>query len=154
MKARRCGGFWRKADLIFELTINRRCCATRSTRYLRERDPFHAAGRARRGDDASLWRALAGISASGAPFPVEAGGLGGGAVERRRRWRRSAERWRSPPYLETVVLAGALLRQVRGDRDGRCSGRWPATRSPWRSGEAGTGATGSPRRRGGLTASP
>jgi alkylation response protein AidB-like acyl-CoA dehydrogenase len=102
----------------FEPTEEQSLLRDTLTRYLRERYDFDA----RRavlaaGDDDGLWRALADdLGVLGAPFPVETGGLGGGAVETMLVMEALGEALAVTPYLETVVLAGSLLRQAGNDR--------------------------------------
>lgn len=101
----------------FELTDEQALIRDSLTRYLREHHDFDARRAGLAGNGATLWRTLADdLGVLGASFPAEAGGFGGGAVETMIIMEALGEALAVTPYLETVVLAGSLLRQAGGDR--------------------------------------
>ena len=100
----------------FELTDDQTLIRNSLSRYLREQHGFEARSKllAVNGHEA-LWQAFAQeLGILGAPFPVETGGFGGGAVEVMVVMEALGEALVVSPYLETVVLAGSLLRQAGG----------------------------------------
>ena len=102
----------------FELSDEQALLKDSLTRYLREHHSFETRRTllATRGG-AALWRAFAeDLGILGAPFPAEAGGFGGGAVEAMVVMEALGGALVVSPYLESVVLAGSLLRQADSER--------------------------------------
>lgn len=88
-------------------------------RYLRENYDFETRrGRLKSGArDAALWDALANrLGVLAAAIPEEHGGLGGGAVETMIVMEALGGALVFEPYLETIVMAGGLLRRLPGAR--------------------------------------
>lgn len=87
-------------------------------RYLRDNHSFdvrRANASGERGRGSEIWRAFAkDLGVLGAGFPEAAGGAGGGAVETMVIMEELGSALVTEPYLETVVVAGGLLRQVGG----------------------------------------
>lgn len=82
------------------------------TRYLGDH-PFDPKSRR---DGAALWRDLADrLGILGAALPKSAGGLGGGAVDTMIMMEALGEALVTAPYLETVVIAGGLLKRLPGN---------------------------------------
>jgi len=76
------------------------------------------------GGSPETWRGLAhDLGVLGAPFATEAGGLGGGAVENMIVMEELGRALAIDPYLETVVLGGALLRRWASPRAVEWTGR-------------------------------
>ncbi len=96
-------------------------------RYLGEQYDFprrQAAVRSAAGWRPEIWRGLAeDIGILGAPFPEDAGGLGGGAVETMIVMEEIGKALVVEPYLDTVVIGGSLLRQWGGARASEWIGR-------------------------------
>ena len=65
-----------------------------------------------RGWSDSLWREYADMGLLGAPFAEDEGGFGGGAVETMIVMEEFGKALALEPYLQTVVLCGALLRHA------------------------------------------
>src|ERR1700728_3317532 len=63
-----------------------------------------------------LWRDYAEMGLLGAPFAEADGGVGGGAVETMIAMGRFSKALALEPYLQTVVLCGALLRHGASDK--------------------------------------
>ena len=87
-------------------------------RYLREQYDFEtrrARVRAGRGRDAALWQGLADLGILAVLLPETAGGLGGGPVETMVVMEALGEALVAEPFLETVVIGGALLRACGSD---------------------------------------
>src|SRR5690606_7429268 len=61
------------------------------------------------------WQQFAELGLLAAPFPEEMGGLGGGAIETMIIMEEFGRNLVVEPYLETVVLAGGLLREGGSD---------------------------------------
>lgn len=104
----------------FELNDDQTLIRNSLTRYLREQHDFAARTRLLAGNGSqALWQAFASeLGILGAPFPESAGGFGGGPVEVMVVMEALGEALVVSPYLETVVLAGSVLRQARGERAG------------------------------------
>jgi alkylation response protein AidB-like acyl-CoA dehydrogenase len=102
----------------FELTDEQAMIRDSLTRYLRERHDFETRGKLLAADGGrALWQALAGeLGLLGATFPQAVGGFGGGAVEAMVVMEALGGALVVSPYLETVVLAGSLLRHAGGDK--------------------------------------
>jgi alkylation response protein AidB-like acyl-CoA dehydrogenase len=67
-------------------------------------------------DDAALWRDFADrLGILGAALPESAGGLGGGAVDTMIVMEALGGALATAPYLETVVIAGGLLKRLPGE---------------------------------------
>jgi pimeloyl-CoA dehydrogenase small subunit len=77
------------------------------------RKGFHAA---REGWSKALWGAYAEMGLLGAPFAEADGGFGGGAVETMIVMGEFGKALALEPYLQTVVLCGALLKHTGSDR--------------------------------------
>ncbi|UVO51595.1 acyl-CoA dehydrogenase [Sphingomonas sp. SUN019] len=83
------------------------------TRYLADH-PFDPK---RKRDDVAMWRDFAvRLGILGAALPESAGGFGGGAVETMIVMEALGEALVTAPYLETVVIAGGLLKRLPGER--------------------------------------
>lgn len=100
----------------FELTDEQKLLQETLARYLASRHDFQtrreiAASPA--GYSRSLWRAFAGeLGALGAIFPEEAGGIGGGAIDMLVIARELGRALVTSPYLQTIVIAGGILRRI------------------------------------------
>ncbi|MFN3520217.1 MAG: acyl-CoA dehydrogenase family protein [Sphingomonas sp.] len=84
------------------------------TRYLAQHFAFDPH---RPRDAGALWQALGrDLGVLGAALPVEAGGLGGGAVETMVIADALGEALAPVPYIETAVIAAGLLKRAGGER--------------------------------------
>ncbi len=84
------------------------------TRYLAQSFAFDPH---RPRDAGALWQALGrDLGVLGASLPVEAGGLGGGAVETMVIADALGEALAPVPYIETAVIAAGLLKRAGGER--------------------------------------
>lgn len=84
------------------------------TRYLAQSFAFDPH---RPRDAGALWQALGrDLGVLGAALPVEAGGLGGGAVETMVIADALGEALAPVPYIETAVIAAGLLKRAGGER--------------------------------------
>lgn len=103
----------------FSLTPEQVMLRESLARYLDDAWPFarrQAVTRAG-GGSPETWHGLAhDLGVLGAPFATEAGGLGGGAVENMIVMEEIGRALAIDPYLETVVLGGALLRRWASPR--------------------------------------
>jgi butyryl-CoA dehydrogenase len=103
-----------------DLTLNPEQAALRDSlqAFLRDRYPLSArlsASREGPGWRPDIWRALGSqLGILGAAFPEALGGSGGGAVEHMVIMEELGAALALEPYLESVVLAGGLLRRVPG----------------------------------------
>src|SRR5690242_13244485 len=68
------------------------------------------------GWSAPLWRAYAEMGLLGAPFAEAEGGFGGGAVETMIVMEEFGKALTLEPYLQTVVLCGALIKHAANDK--------------------------------------
>ncbi|MFS2112484.1 acyl-CoA dehydrogenase family protein [Sphingomonas sp. Sphisp140] len=96
----------------FELSEDQTMLRDMLQRYLREQYDFEtrrARVRAGRGQDAALWQGLADLGILAVPLSGTAGGLGGGPVETMVVMEALGEALVAEPFLETVVIGGALL---------------------------------------------
>ena len=104
----------------FTLNDEQRMLQDTVQRYLRDSYDFDTR-RARLyengGRDAKLWNDLAEtLGILGAPLPEEAGGMGGGAVETMVVMDALGEALVYEPFLETVVMAGGILKRIESER--------------------------------------
>ncbi len=97
----------------FELSSEQQLLSDNVARLMKDRYGFEA----RKGYQASplgfgesLWREYADMGLLGAPFSEEDGGYGGGAVETMIVMQEFGKSLALEPYLQTVVLCGALIR--------------------------------------------
>jgi pimeloyl-CoA dehydrogenase small subunit len=97
----------------FELSSEQQLLSDNVARLMRDRYGFEA----RRAHQASpmgfseaLWREYADMGLLGAPFPEKDGGFGGGAVETMIVMEEFGKALALEPYLQTVVLCGALIK--------------------------------------------
>ena len=95
--------------------------------YLADRYDFDARKAAQNSADGwrpDVWKAFAEeLGILGAPLPEALGGLGGGGVDSMIVMEAMGEHLVLEPYLESVVLAGELLRRIGGDTAGELIGR-------------------------------
>lgn len=100
----------------FELNDDQTQIRNSLSRYLRAQHDFEARGKLLAGNGGqALWQAFAQeLGILGAPFPEDVGGFGGGPVEVMVVMEALGEALVVSPYLETVVLAGSVLRQAGG----------------------------------------
>ena len=103
----------------FELSPEQEQLRDNVARLMRERYGFEA----RKGYQASpqgwsegLWRDYAEMGLLGAPFAEADGGFGGGAVETMIVMEQFGKALALEPYLQTVVLCGALLKHGAGEK--------------------------------------
>jgi pimeloyl-CoA dehydrogenase small subunit len=97
----------------FELSAEQELLRDNVARLMKERYGFEArkAYQAHpRGWSEALWRDYAEMGLLGAPFAEEDGGFGGGAVETMIVMEEFGKALALEPYLQTVVLCGALLK--------------------------------------------
>ena len=99
----------------FELSAEQQLLSDNIARLMKDRYGFEA----RKGYQASptgfseaLWRDYAEMGLLGAPFAEEDGGFGGGAVETMIVMEAFGKALALEPYLQTVVLCGALLKHA------------------------------------------
>ncbi len=97
----------------FDLTGEQQLLSDNVARLMKDRYGFEA----RKAHQASalgfseaLWREYADMGLLGAPFPEEDGGYGGGAVETMIVMQEFGKALALEPYLQTVVLSGALIK--------------------------------------------
>ena len=111
----------------FELTSEQQMLRDNVARLMKERYGFEQRkgyAAAAHGFSDDLWRDYAELGLLGAPFPEEDGGYGGGSVETMIAMEEFGKALALEPYLETVVLAGGIVRraahaQTRADLIGR-----------------------------------
>jgi pimeloyl-CoA dehydrogenase small subunit len=101
----------------FELSAEQGLVGDNVARLMRDRYGFearraHQAGPT--GFSEALWREYADMGLLGAPFSEEDGGFGGGAVETMIVMQELGKALALEPYLQTVVLCGALLKHGAG----------------------------------------
>jgi pimeloyl-CoA dehydrogenase small subunit len=97
----------------FELTSEQEQLRDNVTRLMRERYGFEARKTyqaSQHGWSEALWRDYAEMGLLGAPFAEADGGFGGGSVETMIVMEQFGKALALEPYLETVVLCGALLK--------------------------------------------
>jgi pimeloyl-CoA dehydrogenase small subunit len=99
----------------FELSSEQQMLRDNVARLMKDRYSFEA----RKANQATpvgfsekLWREYAEMGLLGAPFAEEDGGFGGGAVETMIVMEEFGKALALEPYLETVVLCGALIKQA------------------------------------------
>ncbi len=99
----------------FELSGEQQMLRDNVARLMKERYDFEtrkAYQKEPAGFSDSLWREYAELGLLGAPFAEEDGGYGGGAVETMIVMEEFGKALALEPYLETVVLCGALIRHA------------------------------------------
>ena len=119
----------------FELSPEQEQLRDNVARLMKERYGFEARKAYQaspQGWSEALWRDYAEMGLLGAPFAEADGGFGGGAVETMIVMEQFGKALALEPYLQTVVLCGALLkhgasdeaarRAHRRDRRGRTAG--------------------------------
>ncbi len=97
----------------FELSAEQQLLSDNVARLMKERYGFEARKTYQaspRGWSEALWREYADMGLLGAPFSEEDGGYGGGAVETMIVMEEFGKALALEPYLQTVVLCGALLK--------------------------------------------
>ena len=97
----------------FELSAEQQLLSDNVARLMRDRYGFEArkAHQASpQGFSEALWREYADMGLLGAPFSEEDGGYGGGAVETMIVMQEFGKALALEPYLQTVVLCGALIK--------------------------------------------
>ena len=97
----------------FELSVEQQLVGDNVARLMRDRYGFEArkAHQASpQGFSEALWREYADMGLLGAPFSEEDGGYGGGAVETMIVMQEFGKALALEPYLQTVVLCGALIK--------------------------------------------
>ena len=97
----------------FELSAEQQLVGDNVARLMRDRYGFEArkAHQASpQGFSEALWREYADMGLLGAPFSEEDGGYGGGAVETMIVMQEFGKALALEPYLQTVVLCGALIK--------------------------------------------
>src|SRR6202044_4217533 len=95
----------------FDLSDEQRQLSDNLARLMKERYGFEsrkAYGAAALGFSEQLWRQYAELGLLGAPFAEADGGFGGGAVEAMVVMEQFGRALALEPYLQTVVLCGAL----------------------------------------------
>ncbi|HVL55278.1 MAG TPA: acyl-CoA dehydrogenase [Burkholderiaceae bacterium] len=111
----------------FELNEEQRMLAESVQRYLTEHYDFEQRRALIATDTAhsdSVWRALAEMGLLGLPFPEEAGGFGGGAVDLMSAMESIGEALLVEPFVANVALAGRLVAKLgsASQRDALLSG--------------------------------
>ena len=104
----------------FELSSEQQLLADNVARLMKDRYGFEARKAHRAGPfgfSQALWREYADMGLLGAPFAEEDGGYGGGAVETMIVMQEFGKALALEPYLQTVVIGGALIRH--GADEGR-----------------------------------
>jgi pimeloyl-CoA dehydrogenase small subunit len=99
----------------FELTSEQQMLRDSVARLMKERygfDERKAYQASPVGFSEALWREYAGLGLLGAPFSEEDGGFGGGPVETMIVMEEFGKALALEPYLETVVLCGALVKHA------------------------------------------
>ncbi|HXE23705.1 MAG TPA: acyl-CoA dehydrogenase [Roseiarcus sp.] len=103
----------------FELSAEQELLRDNVARLMKDRYGFEA----RKGYQASphgwseaLWRAYAEMGLTGAPFAEADGGFGGGAVETMIVMEEFGKALALEPYLQTVVLCGALVKHAASEK--------------------------------------
>jgi pimeloyl-CoA dehydrogenase small subunit len=101
----------------FELSPEQQLLGDNVARLMKDRYGFEARKTYQAsptGFSDALWREYADMGLLGAPFSEEDGGYGGGAVETMIVMEAFGKALALEPYLETVVLCGALIKQAAG----------------------------------------
>src|SRR5208337_2514358 len=99
----------------FELSEEQQLVRDNVVRLMRDRYGFEARKTYQaspQGWSEALWREYADMGLLGAPFSEEDGGYGGGAVETMIVMEEFGKALALEPYLETVVLCGALVKHA------------------------------------------
>jgi pimeloyl-CoA dehydrogenase small subunit len=99
----------------FELTSEQQLLSDNVARLMKDRYAFEARKTYQAtpaGYSEPLWREYAEMGLLGAPFSEEDGGFGGGAVETMIVMEAFGKALALEPYLETVVLCGALIKHA------------------------------------------
>ncbi len=97
----------------FELSAEQQLVSDNIARLMKDRYRFEARKTHQaspRGFSEALWREYADMGLLGAPFSEEDGGFGGGAVETMIVMEQFGKALALEPFLQTVVLCGALIR--------------------------------------------
>jgi pimeloyl-CoA dehydrogenase small subunit len=103
----------------FELSPEQELLRDNVARLMKDRYGFEARKTfqaSRHGWSEALWRDYAEMGLLGAPFAEADGGFGGGAVETMIVMEQFGKALALEPYLQTVVLCGALLRHGASER--------------------------------------
>jgi pimeloyl-CoA dehydrogenase small subunit len=99
----------------FELSAEQQLLSDNVARLMKERYGFEARKTYRAspaGFSEAVWREYADMGLLGAPFAEEDGGYGGGAVETMIVMQEFGKALALEPYLQTVVLCGALIKHA------------------------------------------
>jgi len=102
----------------FELSAEQELLRDNVARLMKERYGFEARKTHQSGSPGwskALWRDYAEMGLLGAPFAEADGGFGGGAVETMIVMEQFGKALALEPYLQTVVLCGALLKHAASD---------------------------------------
>ena len=103
----------------FELSPEQELLRDNVARLMKDRYEFEARKTYQaspQGWSKALWRDYAEMGLLGAPFPEADGGFGGGAVETMIVMEQFGKALALEPYLQTVVLCGALLKHGASDK--------------------------------------
>ena len=103
----------------FELSAEQELVRDNVARLMKDRYGFEARKAYQaspHGWSEALWRDYAEMGLLGAPFAEEDGGFGGGAVETMIVMEQFGKALALEPYLQTVVLCGALLKHAASDK--------------------------------------
>ena len=103
----------------FELSAEQELLRDNVARLMKDRYGFEARKTYQanpRGWSEALWRDYAEMGLLGAPFAETDGGFGGGAVETMVVMEQFGKALALEPYLQTVVLCGALLKHAASDK--------------------------------------
>jgi pimeloyl-CoA dehydrogenase small subunit len=103
----------------FELSAEQELLRDNVARLMKDRYGFEARKTyqaCRQGWSDALWRAYAEMGLLGAPFAEADGGFGGGAVETMIVMEQFGKALALEPYLQTVVLCGALVKHGASDK--------------------------------------
>src|ERR1700730_7581361 len=103
----------------FELSPEQEQLRDNVARLMKDRYGFEARKTyqaSRHGWSEGLWRDYAEMGLLGAPFAEEDGGYGGGAVETMIVMEECGRALALEPYLQTIVLCGALLKHGASDK--------------------------------------
>src|ERR1700751_4786976 len=103
----------------FELSPEQQQLRDNVARLMKDKYGFEARRTyqaSRSGWSDALWRDYAEMGLLGAPFAEEDGGFGGGAVETMIVMEQFGKALALEPYLQTVVLCGALLKHGASDK--------------------------------------
>jgi pimeloyl-CoA dehydrogenase small subunit len=114
----------------FELSGEQRMLRDNVARLMKDRYAFEARkgyGASAHGWSEAMWREYAEMGLLGAPFAEDDGGFGGGAVETMIVMEEFGKALALEPYLQTVVLCGALIKHsATPERRGELIGKLAA----------------------------